>query len=460
MTTLDSLSEAKLAARISKLLRIEDRAVVELVFCFAELLRRRTHLAAGYDSLFTYCTQSLRFSRSKAWRRSAAAEVVVQFPFAAELLKTRRISVSVLVSLKRALTADNHAAVLSDAIGMTEDEANCLASRLRPEPRRMDSIQIVHSIPPPPPSIASVRSHSVSPTRSEPVVSAPPVLPLGAQSGLPATVSLNEELVRSYRINTTVTDEVHSQLLAVKNALSHQVPDGNLNDVLSECFRITLEVCARRKLGTARVPRSEASQSAETSPRHVAGSLPEASTAASHEWRSVLGPRMGTGVDAGGGVVAELPGDDAGELRSVLGPRMASHAEAELIDVAQVTEPGVAHVIAFADGGERLHEERGSGSGAGEFARFDDALDPGSRHIPMAVRRAVWERDGGCCSFVGAGGRRCRSRYQLEFDHWRAFSLGGTHAVTNVRTFCRAHNFHEAERVLGRRLMRKYRRLG
>jgi hypothetical protein len=30
---------------------------------------------------------------------------------------------------------------------------------------------------------------------------------------------------------------------------------------------------------------------------------------------------------------------------------------------------------------------------------------PGSRHIPAAVRREVWRRDGGRCAFVAARGR-------------------------------------------------------
>ena len=41
------------------------------------------------------------------------------------------------------------------------------------------------------------------------------------------------------------------------------------------------------------------------------------------------------------------------------------------------------------------------------------SADP--RHIPAAVKRAVWEREGGQCSFVGEGGHRCESRAHLEY---------------------------------------------
>src|SRR5258705_1914949 len=40
-----------------------------------------------------------------------------------------------------------------------------------------------------------------------------------------------------------------------------------------------------------------------------------------------------------------------------------------------------------------------------------------SRHIPASIRRAVWQRDGGRCTYTSAGGRRCESRDFVEFDH-------------------------------------------
>jgi hypothetical protein len=38
----------------------------------------------------------------------------------------------------------------------------------------------------------------------------------------------------------------------------------------------------------------------------------------------------------------------------------------------------------------------------------------GSRHLPRAVRRAVWERDGARCTYVDGEGRRCRETGGLE----------------------------------------------
>jgi hypothetical protein len=80
------------------------------------------------------------------------------------------------------------------------------------------------------------------------------------------------------------------------------------------------------------------------------------------------------------------------------------------------------------------------------------STDP--RHIPAHVRRAVWERDGGRCSFVGDGGRRCEARRGLQFDHVLEVARGGEATVDGIRLLCRAHNQFAAERTFGSEFMR------
>lgn len=79
------------------------------------------------------------------------------------------------------------------------------------------------------------------------------------------------------------------------------------------------------------------------------------------------------------------------------------------------------------------------------------------RHVPAQVRRAVWERDGGRCSFVGTGGKRCEARRLLEFDHVEPVARGGRATIDGMRLRCRAHNQLEAERAFGVDFMRRKR---
>ncbi|MEP7028712.1 MAG: hypothetical protein ABI960_08965, partial [Candidatus Eisenbacteria bacterium] len=73
----------------------------------------------------------------------------------------------------------------------------------------------------------------------------------------------------------------------------------------------------------------------------------------------------------------------------------------------------------------------------------------GKRVIPAGVRRAVWKRDEGRCSFVGDQGHRCTERTRLEFDHADPVARGGRATVDRIRLRCRAHNQYEAERAFG-----------
>jgi 5-methylcytosine-specific restriction endonuclease McrA len=73
----------------------------------------------------------------------------------------------------------------------------------------------------------------------------------------------------------------------------------------------------------------------------------------------------------------------------------------------------------------------------------------GSRYVPMAVRREVWQRDGGCCAFVGSAGRRCSSRHQVQLHHLDPFARGGRATAANLTLRCRVHNQQAAEQDYG-----------
>jgi 5-methylcytosine-specific restriction endonuclease McrA len=75
------------------------------------------------------------------------------------------------------------------------------------------------------------------------------------------------------------------------------------------------------------------------------------------------------------------------------------------------------------------------------------------RYIPAPTRRAVWNRDGGQCSYVSDRGHRCEARNLLQYDHVIPVARGGSSTVDNVRLRCRAHNQLEAERLFGARFM-------
>ncbi len=83
---------------------------------------------------------------------------------------------------------------------------------------------------------------------------------------------------------------------------------------------------------------------------------------------------------------------------------------------------------------------------------------PDSDHIPAAMRREVWKRDGGCCQWKLANGETCGSRYRVQFDHIRPKAKGGATTVANLRLLRQRHNLLAARMAFGDRLMQRYQR--
>jgi len=76
-----------------------------------------------------------------------------------------------------------------------------------------------------------------------------------------------------------------------------------------------------------------------------------------------------------------------------------------------------------------------------------------SRQVPAAIRRHVYARDAGRCTFVDARGNRCKETGMLELDHLDGFARTHLHDPERIVMRCRAHDQHEAEKMYGREFM-------
>jgi len=166
-----------------------------------------------------------------------------------------------------------------------------------------------------------------------------------------------------------------------------------------------------------------------------------------HERRGRIQPRA----DGGHDVRLALTEPEYQDLRRT--QALLGHAEPSG-DPALVYARAVRHYLAHLEK-RRLGAGRrptSSASNATGSSRSRPARSPmrHGREIPARMRRQVWERDAGRCSFRSADGHRCGETRALEFDHIRPLALGGATEPGNLRLLCRAHNQFEAERVLGR----------
>ncbi len=83
-----------------------------------------------------------------------------------------------------------------------------------------------------------------------------------------------------------------------------------------------------------------------------------------------------------------------------------------------------------------------------------------SRHIPDAIKRAVYERDGGTCTFVGTDGKRCQEQGFIQFDHLDGFARREEHVASRIMLRCFRHNEYAAELMYGPELMARKRQQG
>jgi 5-methylcytosine-specific restriction endonuclease McrA len=229
---LEAVSDGHLTARLYELRSQERALLVEFLRYLAELDRRRLYLEAGYPSLFAFCTEYLGLTSSSAFRRTTAARLLARFPVVATYLADGRLCLTTLVELRDVLEESRLDEVLGRAAGRTEQQVKELVAAMRPRPAPPEMLRRL-----PTPTANDNTAVPQRTVRPEPI----------------------SEDLRVLRM--TVTREFVADLEAVKAALSHQIWDGNIAQLLHQCMRMTLETCERRRRGSGKARDTGASRS-------------------------------------------------------------------------------------------------------------------------------------------------------------------------------------------------------
>jgi hypothetical protein len=119
------------------------------------------------------------------------------------------------------------------------------------------------------------------------------------------------------------------------------------------------------------------------------------------------------------------------------------------VDLAAVIEAAVTEKL------ERLEARR---FGVTSKPRTDVATSDqgaGPRSIPAAVRRAVFRRDGGQCTYRDRQGHRCAERCDLQYHHRHPHGYGGDRSMANIAMLCGVHNRLIAELDFGPNALRR-----
>ncbi len=335
-TSLATLPGNQLLERLQALVRRGNAVEAELLAHLAEVDARKLYLEQACSSMFAYCQRVLRFAEGVAYKRIQAARAARRFPEVLAAVRSGELHVTGVSLLAPRLDANNVAELIHASRNRSADEIRRLLADREPRPDVPASVRRV-ATPTPAPArtpvdspllTAGAPSRRVTEGRSAPVDPAPRARsePLGGAR---------------YHVQFTADRALYEQLQELRALMRHQVPNGDLGEILSRAVALLLKEVRKRKFAATSAPR-------RARPANTRDGRP-------------------------------------------------------------------------------------------------------SRHIPADIRRSVWKRDGGRCTYVSPGGRRCGASEFVEFDHVETWARTREHSLEAITLRCRAHNQLRAREDFGER---------
>ena len=439
----------------------------------AEVDARGAYRKWACQTLAAYCVYELRLSEDEAQRRCRAVRVMREFPVLFGMIADASIHLTGILLLAPYLTADNHAGVLVRARYRSKREIERLAAELAPSrdvPALVEPLGVaIGSRTVPRTGWAALTESTLGWVRHVEPGDGPARAPSSSEGGdgrLLADVEA-EECVESdesavsaasevrtsaapahsehsdaaerdgvasvlrpplhYRVQFTA-DQAYVDLLERARALLwHQLPNGDLVELQRLALQALVDKLAKRKFGAKAAPTPAASGKSIRPPATMPAD--RTNTAATARTES---SEANTG--------------------SATAPLEASESNTCTTAATVASESNTCTTAkAAASKSSTCTTAKAAASGASADAPARNAA--GSRYIPAAVRREVWERDRGRCAFVDARGQRCRATSALEFHHVLPHARGGPATPANLGLRCRTHNQLAAEEDFGRDFM-------
>ncbi len=413
-STVGALSDRELLRHTSTLVRHERHLQGAVIDHLSEIDARRLYLQRGCSSLFDYAVRELGYSDPAAARRIGAVRLCADQPDARERLRDGSLTLSAAAELQWAFDRQRRREAISGIASSATARATPAGSAAENAPATGE-----------PPTDSAP---AAAPSASDP---APPLVldAAGRRTLLQEATSKSTRQVRRmladldpelavpadrmrplgdgrYELKAAIDADCQQGLEQLRGLLSHVDPRMTIGQVVG---RIVQEALDRHD--PSRPPRR-----ARTGNRPAAGDSTPAAAAKNH-----AAPEPGHAVTVQdevmpAGAVTPAP-EGAPQPTPSSKPAPNRQPATERRAAAGRKPAGAATATA---------KPRASG-----------------RAIPAAVRRQVWQRDGGRCSYVDREtGRRCNSRHLIEMDHILPYALGGNSDPGNVRLLCGVHHRH------------------
>ena len=388
-STVSGLSDDQLLEQTSKLAGLDHQIHVFVIDHLREIEARRVYLRRGFSSLFDYVKRGLGYSDGATWRRISAMKLCARIKGVRDRLWDGSLTLDAAAQLQAAFERRDRERTRGAATGT--------GSALRPNGSARPA-----SDPNPGPVLdLSAQQALVEQAAGKSTREVTKMLADVDPTLVVPTDRLRPLGSGRWELKAVIDAECQRGLEQLKGLLSHVDPHMTLGQLVG---RLVSEGLDRHDPG--RPPRRGRTRSAAAG----ADRTRVAQGASSDRADASAPKRSGTHADATTSA-AKAP---EGSSRGV--PSPAQPAASASIP-SQPARP--------ADGLTPAPEE-------GARTR---------RAIPAAVRRDVWQRDGGRCRYVDPRtGRRCPSRHLLQIHHVFPYALGGGAEPENLRLLCFAHH--------------------
>jgi hypothetical protein len=411
----------------------------------AEVEARGLHRRRACASLYTYCIYELRFSEDAAARRAGAAKLVKRFPLLLDAIAKGELHLTGLLMLGPHLTAENVLDVLARAKFRTKKELTKVVRQLHPLPLVPDSVEPLGVAPLPAPKQAWEQYvTSLAPVVRE--------LPLGERP--------QDWANDTSEVGLSLAPHTGRSIDVLRADQSIDAPHAGQSIDAPEASTIAV--------GSTFVSPAPARVAQPPSSQSPPSSLPPLSPPQQYRMQFSTTEEHVQLVERAKSLLAHCaPGKPLGELHlqamkllvqalekqkfavTIRPRRQPSTPTSETRDEAPETR----------DEGEIEGVEDEDVEGEIEVAAVKRGPERvrRSRHVPAALRRTVFERDGSRCTYVDERGERCRETRDLQLHHRHPFGKLGLHTTTNLTLHCPAHNLLAAERDFGTEHMARHR---
>jgi 5-methylcytosine-specific restriction endonuclease McrA len=259
---LTQIEDSELLTQLEALSKKENEATVDVLLHLAEVERRQLYLAAGYSSLFSYCTGSrLRYSEPAASRRVSCARAVAKFPELTQLLLTKELSLTTLSLASGILCEENKQEVIAGILRRSRREVESFVARYHPRQKQIREqtkpVIVVTSDS----RTKKVRQRKPSENNTEAVLSlfSQELSAKDCAPDEPGKVDISEAKTEErYELRFSVSAEVMRKLEEAKSLLSGKYPQGvGLEGVLGEALEALLDKRSPKRRAKRRAKRTE-----------------------------------------------------------------------------------------------------------------------------------------------------------------------------------------------------------